>query len=55
MLIIKHNAQQNLCVSSIWIAQRNVCQFNILRYKRHVFWENVPEQKLGVSYCWSLM
>jgi len=55
MLIIEINIRQIFCVSSIRIAQCYVRQFNILRFKRHVLWENVPDHKVGVTYRWSLM
>jgi len=50
MLIIEINIRQIFCVPSIRIAQCYVRQFNILRYKRHVLWENVPDHKVGVTY-----
>jgi len=50
MLIIEINIRQFFCVSSIRIAQCYFRQFNILRYKLHVLWENVPDHKVGVTY-----
>ena len=50
MLIIEINIRQIFCVSSIRIAQCYIRQFNILRYKRHVLWENVTDHKVGVTY-----